>query len=354
VGIILLTSIIFGYFKYEEEREKLREGNFFDDPGGAIRDIFNPIGEDIKNSVTNDILKPITDLINKVKDDIIKKILEPIQPIIDFLKYIPNRQRKLTASINSITEGIKIGWTNLGASLKVANDDIDGFFPLIGKFFNHYLASRLKCSFEKMGNFKKCFKYYLCELVGEMLYSIIVRLPLFLINLIVGYDLTPQVNMGWDVLYTIDDFLYEMFHYHFMKWSDDIMDQCYLCSDIYPMPGFIEQMNRIHADFNETDPDFRTLKKDPNHRTIPNLMNEPAAKFAQSKIEMDAVYRKDYDDRTDAYVQNDIDKLAKTSTHPSTEASPDFQPYPVETKAILQQGNYVRHSLADDFASLGK
>jgi hypothetical protein len=252
VGIIILTSIIFIYFKHKEEEERRREGNFFDDISNTINDI--------KNFV-NDITR--------------------------FFRSIPGRVSNFSKAFDKVGKGLKTSWLNLGLSLNEAGDNVGAFFPLIGKYFNNYLASRLKCSFEKMGKFKPCFKYYLLELIGEILYSIIVRLPAFILHLITGIDVNSQIDIVWNVIYWVDDIIYDLINYHIAHWSDEILNECYLCEGLYPLPNFEYQINKIHADFKSMEPDNQTRDPksryyDPNHRTIPNLMSEPGQHFTDA------------------------------------------------------------------------
>lgn len=340
VGIIILTSIIFIYFKHKEEREKLREKFSFDDIGK----VFNP-----NQNGVSDAFKQAGDALDP--QNIIDNILKPLQPIIDFFKFVPSRLNHVKNSTEDITNGIRTGWNNLGTSIKQGGDDIIDFFPLIDKFLNRYLKLRLDCTFDKMNNFRKCYGYYMLDLIGGFIYFITVKLPVLIIGLIIGCDLMPYVNMGWDVIYCADDFIFSILNFHFAHWPNGVLDDCYLCTDLPPQPGFIDQMNKTHADFYSLYPDAKTLAKDPNHRTIPNLMNEPTANFEQAKVRFQAAIEPDYNDDYNRYVDNQIAQLTNTYGV-STQTSPNKYERVLESPATLNTDGYERHSLTENLAKL--
>jgi len=249
IGIILITAII---FILKIQPEPTQEGMSLNDIGktlGNIRSFFTNITKD--------------------------------------LKQLPIRVNKFLSSFDTLGKALNSEFTNIGAALKLGGDDIGGFFeliltifPYLGKFFSQYLGPRINCGIEKIGNLNYCFFYYFMNMLGETLYTIFVRGPIFLIKLVSGFDLNPIAIMLWDGIYCMDDFLYGMFGYHFIKWSDEIMDKCFLCKNLKSMPvfdtqGFNDQIAKIKTDYKTN---------------IPKLLNEPVTIFKQAGSEFKSVF----------------------------------------------------------------
>ena len=267
IGIILITSIFYLYFKIEIP---VQEGMSINDIGktlGKMGAFFSDFPKLLSKP-----FEPITEFINRIKAD---------------LDEIPGRIKKFGSSFDKLGDALGAEFTNIGKSLQIGGDDIGGFleliptiFPYLGKFFGQYLGPRINCGIEKIGNLNYCFFYYFMNMLGETIYTIFARGPIFLIKLISGFDLNPTALMLWDGVYCLDDFLYGMFGYHFIRWSDEIMDKCFLCKNLKPIPIFNTQP--FNAQIAKIKTDYKT--------TIPNLLNEPVSIFKAAGSEFKSVF----------------------------------------------------------------
>jgi len=93
-----------------------------------------------------------------------------------------------------------------------------------------------ECSWDKFINFwnGNCTRYYIVSMIFGLLYGVFVELPILLINVIFGIDLQPIVNFIYDVfLVPIDAVFFAISGFHLIKWSDDVINECYRCKGEY-------------------------------------------------------------------------------------------------------------------------
>jgi hypothetical protein len=178
IGIIFITSGIYVYFN--GARTKIREGMGLNDIGrffDSIGDFFSHFPDMLAKP-----FKPVMDFISKVSS---------------FFATIPSRIKSVDRGFEDIGQGIKLEFVNLGKALRIGGDDIGGFlglipsiFPYMKEYFIQYVWPRLTCSVQKVKDFRYCFIYYVAELIGQIIYSIHVRLPLFIL-----YSMEDQMMM---------------------------------------------------------------------------------------------------------------------------------------------------------------
>jgi len=271
IGIVFITSGFYIYFKNLERKrqlEAMREGMIsLDDIGNFFSNFPNMISNALSGP-----LQPIINLVNEIED---------------FFSSIPRRLQNVNNGFEDIGRAFLLEFKNLGASLEMGYDDISGFFaliptvfPFLGRFFTQYIGPRIMCGVKKVGNFRYCFLYYILEIIGQTIYSIWVRLPLFLILTLVGIDLMPYVDMIWEFIDCIDIFFYSAIGFHIFRWSDDVMDRCFECRGLQPLPEF--PTKPFNDQISKIDTDFST--------TIPNLLKQPADLFKRAGSDFQAVF----------------------------------------------------------------
>ena len=242
IGIIILTSIVFLYYK---NKRSILEGARGSDP--------------------------------------IKKLLKPImQPINDAkagVKKIQTKFKSLGNGFAKVGKGIGKIFMGVPGAATVGANDVGGLSSSIGDYINklfvQFLGPGIECGFQKIADFNYCAKFYFTNLIGETLYSIFIGLPIFTIKLFLGEtfgnNIEQVLNIIWDGVICIDDFVFAAVGYHIVRWSDEIQDKCFLCNKMKPAPS--------------TEPikqKFTKLKQDITYK-IPNLLwSDPVKEFKAS------------------------------------------------------------------------
>ena len=175
IGIIILTSIVFLYYKNKR-----------------------PILEGAKGG------------------DPFKKLLKPImQPINDAkagVKKIQTKFKSLGNGFAKVGKGIGKIFMGIPAAAVVGFNDADGLSSSVGdyiqKLFIQFVGPGIECGFQKIADFNYCAKFYFANLIGETFYSLFLGLPIFTIKLFSGFDLEPQLNIIWDGILCVDDFVF--------------------------------------------------------------------------------------------------------------------------------------------------
>lgn len=118
--------------------------------------------------------------------------------------------------LDCAAEEYRAGWRNQGAIINI-------------------LAP---CTWEKFITFLNgsCTRYYIVDMVLGLLYGVFVELPLILIRAIFGIDLQVFVDICWNVfIVPLDALFYALSGFHFINWSDDVINRCYRCKGKYTM-----------------------------------------------------------------------------------------------------------------------
>jgi hypothetical protein len=235
---------------------------------GQIEPEFEPYGKqegfsniieglDIGKEMRKTFEKPF----NKMKEEIggpLNEIFGIVKKINDAFNSIPRRARALQGGFEKSVKGIELEFVNLGKSLDIGFSDI---FDLIGTVG--------KCGIDTIKNIRTCMIWYIIDLIGSTLYSIIVVLPVFITRMITGFDLQPFVDIVNNTLEYIDSLFFDYTCYLIFHLSDWVTKLCYTCK-------YQEKVDKIIVDF---------------HETIPKLLDEPGQKFKEAKHDFDSIFK---------------------------------------------------------------
>jgi len=240
-------------------------------------------------------LDDIPNFFNNLPGEITGPIMEPIDFIIgfvnkinDFFSSIPRRIQDVNTGFEDIGKALMGELNALGTSWDTGIDGIKGIAsiipndvgPYLNDFFTKYLNSIIMCGVHKVENLTYCFFYYILEVIGQALYTLMVRLPVFLLQMITGFDMIPYVNMGWKGIDALDSFIHGAVGFYPFRWSDTVMDKCFECRGLLPMPQF--NMADANAKVDAIKTDFNV--------TIPRLMSEPVHIFADAGSSFQAAF----------------------------------------------------------------
>lgn len=297
IGIIIITSIIQIIFKV---KMKVQEGLSTKEIGRRLNRAFE--GDKIKGAFEKafdknnmkrafeDAFNPILDKLKSGFDPMIKgftKFIDEVNNIIHNI--IPQIGKDFQWAGEDIGNGIKLEFTNLGIGLKTGFQDVFeyiGLFKLvfiyIDDFFKKYIGSRINCGLEKIGNLRTCFIFYFMDMIGHIIYYVLVKMPIWIIKLITnGYvDLQPSVNLGTDMINCVDDFIYGTIGYHIIHYPQWVLDKCYLCTKIkdipaFPVKSFKDQAHKLNIDWN---------------KAIPELLDQPKLLFNDAGKQLKAAF----------------------------------------------------------------
>ena len=218
--------------------------NFFKNSFAPITNFFNnfksiiidPITDNVKN-ILNVVIGPIINFINKVKttfDKVKQKFID------------------LGDSLKGMGDGVKVTFENLGKSIKTEWKDVQ-----------QILDGGVQCLTHTMNNFRECIIYWIFDMIGQLLYSILILFPIWLIYIVTAINLEPYVKIVISIIKQIDDIIKSIFKFSVIHFPDDIIDKCYTCGGV-DFNGYVKQL------------------KDDNNTTIPNLMNESKSIFDEA------------------------------------------------------------------------
>lgn len=184
----------------------------------------------------------------------IKGPLEKFKDVFENIKrafeIIPQRFKHLNRAFKKVGDGIKLQFVNLGKSLKLGFNDIFDLFGTLGK-----------CGIKYVNNLRSCIIWYILDGIGSTLYSIFVKLPVFMIRILTGFNMQPFVDGINCMVKYIDSLYFKLTCYHFIHFPDWVIQDCYTCN-------FQQKVDKINKDW---------------LRTIPKLLNQPRRKFLQSE-----------------------------------------------------------------------
>lgn len=188
--------------------------------------------------------------IEKGLQDPLEKIKKFIDDVKRAFEIIPERFKHLNRAFKKVGEGIRLQFKNLGKSLKIGFDDIFDLFDTLGK-----------CGIKTLRNLPKCMIWYVLDCIGTTLYSVFVKLPVFMIRILTGFNMQPFVDGINCIIRYIDGLYFKLTCYHFIHFPDWVIKDCYTCD-------FQDKVDKINKDW---------------LRTIPKLLNAPRKKFLQSE-----------------------------------------------------------------------
>lgn len=196
--------------------------------------------------------------------EIIKSLSKPFKPVIDFFakvkkafEDIPKRAKRFGNAFKYVGDGIKLEFVNLGKSLDLGFNDL---FDVVGTLGG--------CSITYLKNFRSCIIWYIFDCIGTTLYAAFVELPVFVILQLSGIKLQPMVDMIHCFINEMDAICYKYTCFHFIHFPDWVIRDCYSCH-------FQDKVDKLAKDWT---------------KTIPDLLNEPAKKFAQAKSNFEASF----------------------------------------------------------------
>lgn len=212
IGIILITSLLFTYFK---KIDKIQEGA----------------------KGMPDIGKILTKGFEKEKNKITKEITnsKPVKAMSDFIKNIKLAFKSLTKANNNLDKALKFLFTQGGNDFKNIGDTT---VNVAGKFFIDLwksIDSALLCFKKIMTNIPSCFGFYVGQLTGYTLYYLFIGLPVYLIDLMTGGFLDIQSTID-NIFILVNGVTMNLFG----DQVSSITNKCFRCK--------ITPMSKISAD----------------------------------------------------------------------------------------------------------
>ena len=110
--------------------------------------------------------------------------------------------------------------------------------------------------------------WYIMDCIGTTLYSIFIELPVFIIKMVIGYNIQPYVNKIHYGIEMIDTIIFKYTCYHIFHYPEWVIDTCYTCK-------FQDKVDKVNTDWKTT---------------IPNLMNEPTLLFKKAEDDFKSVF----------------------------------------------------------------
>lgn len=219
---------------------------------GPIEDFFNKSFAPITNFFTNFksiVIDPITDNLRNILNVVIGPIINFIDKIRSFFDKVKQKFIDLGDSLKGMSEGIKVTFENMGKSIKIEWNDIQNI-----------LDGGVHCLTHTMKNFGECIIFWILDMIGQLLYSILILFPIWLISVVTKINLESYVKMVFSIIKQIDNVIKSIFKFSVIHFPDDINDKCYTCGGV-DFEKYVKQL------------------KDDNNTTIPKLMNESKSIF---------------------------------------------------------------------------
>lgn len=151
-------------------------------------------------------------------------------------------------SIVEIVSGV--GLTFMGTIQVLATslpDIMDGVVTLI-----QFGLSNLVCGFKLLGNFHKCFFYYILDIIGQLLY-LPVRITFWAFKHFLGLDMYPIETGLWDGVEKFDCFIYSKAGFHLAHYPESTINDCYNCCRVRTSL-ITEKGEKIHKGIMKTAP----------------------------------------------------------------------------------------------------
>ena len=240
----------------DENIERLDNGNIVMD--GVMYDAYNNIQEGNLVDQIKNAFNPATIQrgLNQAKEDLEKPfrvlketLLKPIMDIINAIERVKTFFEDVKQGFEKFGKGVEKEFENLGKSLKLGFSDV---FNVVGAFG--------WCGITTITNIRSCILWYILDLIATTLYNIIVRLPVFTVRMVTGFNLQPFVDIIHCYLEYIDSIFLELTCYHIFHFQKWVMELCYTCQ-------YEKRVTNLNYDWKVK---------------IPALLNEPARLFEES------------------------------------------------------------------------
>lgn len=187
---------------------------------GGLFDIFDPK----KNGVSDfgDSIKRGFEELGKILGEV-----KVIKDIIDGIITAINDARRRFIYFGN---GIANLFTAFGYSMKTMF--YDGV-PTIGNDLVSILYGGGRCMVHFGGNFRSCLIFWLMDLVAELLYSLLVLLPVYIFDAIFpSLNLNSWIDEIKDWINYVDELLIDMLGYSCIHYPESIIDDCYKCKEV--------------------------------------------------------------------------------------------------------------------------
>lgn len=228
VGLVIITLFMWFFVKratqYYDKQYGHVDQKVKEPMSGIAKEIFGPIVnafDSVGNDIVKNVVQPVESGFKEVGNGILgvlKKPIDFIEKIFNFfIEYVIDLPEEIENWLTGIENHVMCG----------AAEAKDGFgyaFPVMG------IMSR--CALSKANTFfnGKCTFYYLVNIVLGICYLICIEFPIFLIFMLSGYDLNSiRLGIVNDILMPFDAFIYALVGIHIFRWSDKILDECFMC-----------------------------------------------------------------------------------------------------------------------------
>jgi hypothetical protein len=265
--------------KKEKERAELNE---YEITPYSYENPFHNSYINLEEGFTEEFSFPKFPSIEDIGDSIVNALKKPFQPVIDFIdkvkktfEEIGRRMKLLKKGFDEIGEGIDLEFKNMGKVIKTELDDVGSVTMSAGGL----VAGGAKCGWYYITHFRECSIYYFIDLICQIIYSIFIKLPIWLIQSMTGFDLTPMVKEISSWISYVDSIVKDFTGYSMIDFPDSVKQDCYSCSNAV-------NFNKLMRDLND---DVNKITVD-NNVNFPKLMDEPVKKFVQGGTDFKNVF----------------------------------------------------------------
>lgn len=151
--------------------------------------------------------------------------LDTMKKLIDGFRKLPKRFRYFGGGITAMLNGVGQGIWGTFQSLGIGTASISLAIFEVLKLFYKYST----CFFIFLYNLPYCFITHIIMLIFYFFYYLFFELPILIISKITGFNLRPHVNELFKILYTGDDFLYQVAGFRILRLPPKIIKRCYTC-----------------------------------------------------------------------------------------------------------------------------
>jgi hypothetical protein len=195
--------------------------------------------------------------------------LDTMKKLIDGFKALPKRFKSFGSGMTATISGVGLGIWGTFKSLGIGTTSITMAIYEVLKLIYKYSV----CFFVFMYNLPYCFITHIIMLVFYLFYYLCFELPILILAKVTGLNLRPHVNELFKILYTGDDFLYQVAGFHILRLPPKIVKRCYTCQ------GKTIGLNTVLRDREVFDKVGRNITRDFKVK-IPNTMR-PATRNMQ-------------------------------------------------------------------------
>jgi hypothetical protein len=191
--------------------------------------------ERIAKENADPILGPVKRFVEKGLNTVGNGVLSPFNGIIDFVETGLNGFIKILNFMEHIIEDMGTFFTNLNNLGKGVSSHIKCGAQEYKDGWNNtgpITLILMQCSWEKFVNFfnGQCTRYYIFDIFIGILHGIFIELPFAIIYGITGFDMHFFTDMFYElILVPLDELCYTFSGYHFLQWSDPVIEKCYRC-----------------------------------------------------------------------------------------------------------------------------